>query len=95
MFEPHPARSHTVTAIPIVSRTMVHLHRAEAYRSAPKEMPEERVPGGHTFLTLSILHTSFGISSGEEDYTHGIVLGAVGRAHFPELIRRQGHRRPA
>jgi hypothetical protein len=53
------------------------------------------VPGGHTFLTLSILHTSFGISSGEEDYTHGIVLGAVGRAHFPELSRRQGHRRPA
>jgi len=51
---------------------------AEAYRAKIK------TPGGHTFLTFSILHTSFRIFSGEEDYTHGIMKGAVGRAHFPE-----------
>jgi hypothetical protein len=39
--EAHPARSHTVTAIPIAARTIAHLHcAAEAYRAASPRAPE-------------------------------------------------------
>ena len=69
----------------------------KSYRASQFLLPLPRrpsVPGGHTFLTFSILHTSFGISSGEEDYTHGIIWRR--RACPPPGIgRRQGHRRPA
>ena len=39
--EAHPARNHTVTAIPIAARTILHLHyAAEAYRAASRRAPE-------------------------------------------------------